>query len=138
MSSVCLVTAVNGRLRRTVLTDINSASSTPLRRFLRFRRFGILGLCRGFVWRRSFCSASGRDTGNDGSASRFHWDFVYFHSTKRCPQSSQASVGVCDGHRTTEPQCGCDRSPSLSVVMALACCMPILPPSEQAATSSSF
>ena len=85
-----------------------------------------------------FCSASGRDTGNDGSASRFHWDSVYFQSTKRCPQSSQASVGVCDGHRTTEPQRGCDRSPSLSVVMALAYCMPILPPSEQAATSSSF
>ena len=109
-----------------------------LRRFLRFRRFGILGLCWGFVWRRSFCLASGRDTGNDGSASRFHWDFVYFHSTIRCPQSSQASVGVCDGHRTTEPQCGCDRSPSISVVMAPSYCMPILPPSEQAATSSSF
>ena len=47
LSSVCLVTAVNGRLRRTVLADINSASSTPLRRFLRFRTWGYLW--RGFV-----------------------------------------------------------------------------------------
>ena len=52
-----------------------------------------------------------------------------------CTSTSQASVGVCDGHRTTVPQCGCDRSPSLSVVMALAYCMP---PSKQTTTKSSF
>ena len=78
----------------------------------------------------------------------FHWDFVYFHSTERCPQSSQASVGVCDGHRTTEPQCRCDSSPfSLrgfgadghTASNALAYCMPFfLPPSGQVATSSSI